>query len=141
MAPEVNRLEQGETFDAFKADLYSLGVCLHVMLFGDKNFTEWHSSTGSAQDERSPSQETTELKCLREQWRGKISEDCQEVLASLLSNNPQKRINPQELFQTNWLSNWSNGIEVSVYDELSKRKAMILNKRRPQLESPQDSNF
>lgn len=38
MAPEVDRLEQGETFDAFKADLYSLGVCLHVMLFGDKNF-------------------------------------------------------------------------------------------------------
>ena len=145
MAPEVDRLEPGNTFDALKADLYSLGVCLHVMLFGeypgDKNFGGCHSSTGSAQDDHSPCPATAELKCLREQCRGRVSEDCQEVLASLLSNNPHKRVNPQELLHTSWLSNRTPGIEISVYDELSKRKAIILDKRRPQPESPQDSNF
>jgi serine/threonine protein kinase len=35
MAPEVNKLSEGESFEAYSADMYSLGVCLHVMLFGE----------------------------------------------------------------------------------------------------------
>jgi len=33
MAPEVLNLEGGEAFDAYKADMYSLGICLFLMLF------------------------------------------------------------------------------------------------------------
>lgn len=35
MAPEVNHLLYGETFDAYKADVYSLGMCLYVLIFGE----------------------------------------------------------------------------------------------------------
>ena len=35
MAPEVNHLLYGETYDAYKADVYSLGMCLYVLLFGE----------------------------------------------------------------------------------------------------------
>ena len=33
MAPEVLNLQPGETFDALKADMYSMGVCIYLMLF------------------------------------------------------------------------------------------------------------
>jgi serine/threonine protein kinase len=33
MAPEVLNLQPGEAFDALKADMYSMGVCIYLMLF------------------------------------------------------------------------------------------------------------
>jgi len=33
MAPEVRDLSQGKSYDPKKADVYSLGVCLFVLLF------------------------------------------------------------------------------------------------------------
>ena len=33
MAPEVLELEEGNTFNSVKADMYSLGICLFLMLF------------------------------------------------------------------------------------------------------------
>jgi serine/threonine protein kinase len=33
MAPEVFNLQPGEYFDALKADMYSMGVCIYLMLF------------------------------------------------------------------------------------------------------------
>ena len=35
MAPEVASWTSTETYDAYKADVYSLGVLLHVMLYGE----------------------------------------------------------------------------------------------------------
>lgn len=35
MAPEVNHLLLGEMYDAYKADVYSLGMCLYVLIFGE----------------------------------------------------------------------------------------------------------
>lgn len=35
MAPEVLDLKAGQTFDAQAADIYSLGICLYVMLVGE----------------------------------------------------------------------------------------------------------
>lgn len=33
MAPEVRDLQKGKSYDPKKADVYSLGVCLFVLLF------------------------------------------------------------------------------------------------------------
>ena len=35
MAPEVSHLLPTESYDAFKADIYSLGMSLYVMIFGE----------------------------------------------------------------------------------------------------------
>mmetsp|Transcript_10968 Transcript_10968/g.12334 ORF Transcript_10968/g.12334 Transcript_10968/m.12334 type:complete len:125 (+) Transcript_10968:406-780(+) len=35
MAPEVSNLLPTETYDAFKADIYSLGISLYVLLLGE----------------------------------------------------------------------------------------------------------
>mmetsp|Transcript_19373 Transcript_19373/g.17182 ORF Transcript_19373/g.17182 Transcript_19373/m.17182 type:complete len:246 (+) Transcript_19373:33-770(+) len=35
MSPEVSYLLPTETYDAYKSDIYSLGVCLYAMLFGE----------------------------------------------------------------------------------------------------------
>jgi len=35
MAPEVNNLTEGKSFNTIQADMYSLGVCLHQLLFAE----------------------------------------------------------------------------------------------------------
>lgn len=35
MAPEVDNASDKAPFSVFKADIYSLGVCLHLLLFGE----------------------------------------------------------------------------------------------------------
>lgn len=35
MAPEIANLQKDEFYDATKADIYSLGVCLYILLVGD----------------------------------------------------------------------------------------------------------
>ena len=44
MAPEVLNLKSGETFDAYAADIYSLGIWLHVMMVGEFPNPEDHAS-------------------------------------------------------------------------------------------------
>ena len=71
MAPEVNNLLPGESFDAFKADMYSLGVCLHVMLFAEFP-TNLNSSTNHSTEEvQGKKNASSDLEELRQRlWEG-----------------------------------------------------------------------
>jgi serine/threonine protein kinase len=52
MAPEVKDLSPGKAYDPKKADVYSLGVCLFVMLF--KTFPVLKNSFGDATSSYEP---------------------------------------------------------------------------------------
>ncbi len=77
MAPEVNHLSGGESFDAFKADMFSLGVCLHQMLFAEyPRDTGKPSSLGGFTDATITSSDDAQASPRRTPWEGTVSPAC-----------------------------------------------------------------
>lgn len=130
MAPEVNHLLAGETYDAYKADIYSLGMCLYVLIFGEfpikeseENSTTFDSDTMGCQ---------TGLKCSfgAKQWNC-LSEACQELLSSMLSMEPEERPTIDEVLENDWFSSAFNPeMGLVVFEEMEERKLYILSEGR-----------
>ena len=133
MAPEVDNASDKAPFNVFKADIYSLGVCLHLLLFGEypnssakdeKNCTQ-NSSNGS--DVTMSDNESGE--CSNKDWIGNgVSDLCLELLESLLEISPRKRPTIESILKHPWMS---QDVEESmiemVYLEMSERTKFMKN--------------
>ena len=126
MAPEVESLQEGDSFDAFKADMFSLGMCLQHLLFAtaskdDQGSRDSNTSTGSE-----PAEGMGEwLPHLTEMA---VSPECADLLGRLLSKD---RPSIEEVLDHPWLANGTRpGIEQEVYTEMVNRKRFILGRHR-----------
>ena len=108
MAPEVNKLTSGsgQSYDPRTADMYSLGVCLHVMLFAEypqTNDGEYFAQpTDCGMGSFTPSDIKPGFDLSK--YEGVVSQECLEVLESLLSEKPDQRLSAEQLLSSPWLS-------------------------------------
>jgi serine/threonine protein kinase len=103
MAPEVNYLLPTEIFDAYKADIYSLGICLYAMIFGELPLKKEDDSTFSFDTDTLGT--ITGLKCsidCRKKW-DHLSIELQELLSNMLSMDPEERHTFEEIFESEWI--------------------------------------
>ena len=127
MAPEISHLLPSETYDAYKSDIYSLGMWLYIMLFGEfpvKNSYE----TCSMFDSESIGW-ITGLKIspdIKNQWDN-TSIELQDLLGSMLSMDPDERPSITETLESDWLKDmydWNRSQE--VFEEMEMRKQFII---------------
>ena len=127
MAPEVSYLLPSETYDAYKADVYSLGIWLYVMLFGELPLEDEFSDTCSVHDVDSLGW-ITGLKYspqVRKQW-SLLSVELHELLEDMLSIEPESRPSPEEILNWDWLQNiYYLNFRYEVFEEMEQRMHYI----------------
>jgi serine/threonine protein kinase len=106
MAPEVDKASTKAPYNAFKADLYSLGVVLHLMLFGtypDSNQDEEKSTGDCHSDEEMTDDQVSDLQGMDEKLSSTVSEECMDLLNSLLNLTATKRPSMEQVMNHAWM--------------------------------------
>lgn len=127
MAPEVLNLTKGQEFDAYKADIYSLGICLYLMLF--KKFPVYKDCAYPATKDLFDSLDTSEdspFNCDLSKWQ-QISAEMRRVLIACLHKDPTQRPSSFELCQSYLLPDCSDAINL-VFDDMQNRKVIYEHK-------------
>lgn len=131
MAPEVIGLKSGEIFDAYAADIYSLGVWLHVMLVGEFPNPDIHSSMAATTDSDSQgideSEEWTMEELVKKRW-DLLSDSVKTLILKMISKDPEERPNIKEVLETEWLQEpFSELTPYHIYSEMGSRKEFIIS--------------
>lgn len=126
MAPEVNDHLSGEMFDAFKADIYSLGICLYVLLFGEfPQKEEFNDSTDYDSDAIGGITGLKYSPKIKSQWN-EISPECQELLSSMLSIEPDERPKIEEIITYEWFNAaYDERMPEFAFEEMEQRKQYL----------------
>lgn len=125
MAPEIKNLAKGQSFDGLKADIYSLGVTLCLMLLGElpdsSVFQSERSTVGSSQPSESDemSIDGIDQSCAKIEY---LSQSSRDLLALMLNEDPTERPSIDEVLAHKWISGESfEGIQELVYSEMNAR--------------------
>lgn len=125
MAPEVKNLVHGEEFNAYKADIYSLGVTLFVMLTGEfpaQELIEKELSTWDCWDEPDNNNEELWNWAEARNWDS-LSKEVRLLLKEMVCWDPESRPSIQEILSNDWLRlEIDQAFLYSVYNEMSWRK-------------------
>lgn len=133
MAPEVKELASGDVYEGLKADIYSLGVTLCLMLLGelpDSSVLQNERSTvGSFEyNEMESSDETFSDKnqCSSYNKLDFLSNSSKDLLAQMMSEDPSKRPNIDEVMSHEWITSTGiEGLQEDVYFEMKARMEAI----------------
>jgi len=92
MAPEVFELEEGNSYNSIKADMYSLGICLFLMLF--KRFPVYNEELEYPSTitlfENSEMIDICPFDCEKAKWLS-LSQEIRKIILSLLNKDPDQR--------------------------------------------------
>ena len=125
MAPEVADLSVKTEFDVYKADVYSLGVTMHLMLFGRYPDAE-DCEASSTEDSNSSGRHTSRLWLQQDELCCQDSCGATDLIRVMLSANPDDRPSMREVMSHRWLSDQSVDMsEDEVYREMSLRKEVV----------------
>jgi serine/threonine protein kinase len=123
MAPEIKNKKGDEMIDATIADVYSLGVCLHLLLTGEFPCEDSFESNLSSLETESSGDPTVPESNKRVKARMQyLSEEARDLLEEMLEENAFFRLSIDEVLQHPWLKDASfDGIHSVVYEEMSNR--------------------
>lgn len=127
MAPEVANASAKRPYNVFPADIYSLGVCLHLMLFGTypSNDEDTEMSTGEEDSEGSPQEKSTFSAFSKANSSGLaswMSPECMDLLERMLDQDPDQRPSIEEIGCHSWMAQgFPENIGETVYSEMSER--------------------
>ena len=133
MAPEVANFSSKEEYDVYKADVYSLGVTIHLMLFGcyPGTETEWWEGS-STHDSVMTDENNEEIRHQSKVW-WKNDFEVMELIKLMVNPNPCDRPSIRQVMSHPWFHDSSLDIsEEEVYREMSIRKEVAF---------PQTSKF
>ena len=134
MAPEAETASSEKPYNVFSADIYSVGVCLHLLLLGcypTVGEEKEGSTDGSANN---IDQEDTEMTAIDKETTDKLlesylSNECRDLLERLVHKNPDKRLSIEEIGQHPWMTQeFPEDIGQIVYLELSERMNFLKQK-------------
>lgn len=127
MAPEIQNKNKEEMIDATIADVYSLGVCLHLLLTGEfpcgDMFEPEMSSLETEVSGEDTEKDSSKLVKARIQY---LSEEAKDLLENLLEPNAFFRMSVDEILQHPWFkTSPMEGVENQVWEEMSARLNFI----------------
>ena len=128
MAPEVKYLKEGESYDAFSADIYSLGVAIYVLLIGEfPNNSESNSRCLTMESE--PQTPRDHLSSIDSVWKARwnnLSEEARELIEGMMTADVNKRLKMEDILKSSWLSSFQQTESLEkTYLEMSARKECI----------------
>jgi len=125
MPPEIKHLQNGNTFDGLKADIYSLGVTLCLLLLGElpdlKGIGD-ESTVGSSEltDCDEIDVDMTNQK-QSQKWKF-LSTNAKDLLVKMMHENPEKRPSIDEVLAHEWFtSEQIDGLQEYVFMEMKAR--------------------
>lgn len=125
MAPEVINMKQSDNIDGRLSDIYSPGVCLHLLLTGEFPDKEKFS------DECSVETESSDEIINEPQKREKgiisfLSQDARDLLSEMLSEDAFFRIDMDQILSHPWLAESSSPeLQEQVFLEMKARSDYI----------------
>lgn len=135
MAPEVERASMEAPFNVFNADIYSMGICLHLMLLGmyPEDTCQDEKSTGEGTDKEmtsdEPTKDTPKAYACTTVNENYLSEECRNLLYRMIHPDPQKRPTIFEIFEHPWMAQEITAeLQEAVYLEMSERSNFLQNK-------------
>ena len=129
MAPEVMDLKKGDNYDAVKADIFSLGIWLYIMLVGDfpnyKMLTKTLTSTDESSIDMMVDGDCLDDEKSTKNWNN-LSDSVRELLLSMMAKYPEDRPSTEQIMCHEWLSDANYElIQSDLYAEMSHRKKFI----------------
>jgi serine/threonine protein kinase len=125
MSPEVVDLKLGDEFNAFKADVYWLGITLYVLLVGDFPSPNEIWNYDSTNDSEVNSNLDYNKPVTKSKW-DQLSNEAKQLIISMTHRDADKRPSISELLNWEWL-----GVQVypetmqDLYKEMYCRKEFI----------------
>jgi len=105
MAPEVENVSKKAPFQVFRADIYSLGICLHLMLLGCY---------------------PNEYDCDVKFRANNLDSECVDLIESMLSPFPVKRPTIEQIFEHPWMwKSFEQDIAETVFMEMNERNEYL----------------
>ena len=129
MAPEIVSKERDEMIDATLADVYSLGVWLHLLLTGEFPWEDtFGSDESSVETEISGNVEVAESNKRVKERIQFLSGNARDLLEEMLEQSAFFRVSLDEVLQHPWFTEAKiEGIQNSVYEEMNTRTQFINN--------------
>jgi serine/threonine protein kinase len=126
MAPEIKSLEKNQNYDGCKADIYSLGVTLCLLLLGQ--LSDFSDSSDGSTIGSSEISEDDNMDVDIEEPKQILSTSARDLLSLMLHQDPTKRPDMTEILAHDWMTGESiDGLQESVYHELSARTTVVEN--------------
>ena len=131
MAPEIWNLQKGQTYDALKADIYSLGVWLYLLLVGefpDTNLLHKYNqltTTDSTQEDHESLEMKKDDADSTNKWEW-LSDNARNLICQMLCLEPENRISIDEVLNHGWFMwHFTEDIQKLLYSEMAHRKQFI----------------
>lgn len=131
MPTEIKSLKKGETYDGLKADIYSLGVTLCLMLLGEipKEFHGENSSSTVGSSEMTDDEPMEDFES-KKQYTGLDYLSCagKDLLSMMMHEDPLQRPSIHQILAHEWLNCESlEGLQFEVYEEMQARVKSTIN--------------
>lgn len=122
MAPEVENSSSDSPYNCYKADIYSLGIVLHLLVFGQHPTAELIEDNSTGIHESTDSEKVFTKDKMNSFQNSFVSAECQDLIQRMINPDPAKRPSIEEIGMHSWmLVEIPESMPSTVYLEMSER--------------------